>query len=110
MSRRIHYATFEQHNGNQDAVGNPTYDVAADWTGVVTDWPCSMDASSGGETTRGRKTAANAVYVLEGEYFGAASITPQHRCKLGGETYGIQRVYSRDGLNRTLVVEISVEY
>ena len=102
----IHRATFELHNGNQDEHGNPTYPVDKDWTRTVIGWPCQVLTVAGGEGPRGRQVSASTTHILKGEYHGASGVTPEMRCTVGNATFYVVKAIDREGLARTMEVEV----
>ena len=102
---RIHVATIEQHNGNQDELGHPTYTNDADWRIVVPRWPCELLTASGGERLRGRGLSASTTHVFIGEWAAVQNVTPDMRLNVGGKIYNITAVYEPDGLNREMRIE-----
>ena len=111
IGARLHLATFYQHNGNTDDLGQPTYTVDTDWLPVVINWPVEKLGVSGGETLRGRQVASETTHVLFGEAQGGLGIMPKHRCEvtdLNGswQRYQVTSVLDRDGINQELRVEI----
>lgn len=109
IGHRRHVATFSQHDGTTDDLGQPTYDTSGDWDVVVSDWFCEMVTTGGDERIRGRQTTADTRVVLFGEYYGASSVTTDMRCVLNGKTYGVAAVYDQDGEERELRVELRLE-
>lgn len=97
IGTRNHSATFERHNGESDAAGNPNY-ADQNWSPIRAGWPCEFTATSGSEDTRGRQVTAETTHVIYGEYFGATDVTPLDRCKVNGETFGIVDIDDADGL------------
>lgn len=106
---RNHRALIQEHNGNQDDNGQPTYTVEADWLLVEPQWPVEMVAASGGERLRGRQVAASVTHVLFGEYFGAKEIRPDMRCIIDSSVYGIVSVLDKDGTSMEMRVEVKRE-
>jgi hypothetical protein len=105
--RRIHQATFERHNGNQDATGAPTYNLPTDWRIVMSGWPCEVLTTTGGERMRGRQVSASTTHILVGDFFSAADkIDPECRAWINGRLYNIVAVIEPDGLNRELRIEV----
>ena len=102
----IHVATFERHNGNQDAAGQPTYSVERDWITEVPRWPCSLRAVRGGEVIRGGQVAATTTHVLFGEYYGALGVTQQMRCFVNDKLFHVVAVEDKYGLNNELRIEL----
>ena len=106
---RNYVASFQQHNGNVDDHGTPTYSIDLDWVTVVPEWPVEKVAASGGEILRGRQIAASTTHVLYGEYFSSDGITPEQRCVIDGEIYQIVSVMDLEGRNRERRVELRRE-
>lgn len=104
-----HVARFDQHNGNADDFGNPTYSVDDDWDTVIQQWPCQLTTTSGGEKVRGRQTTSETTHVLFGEFYGASTAEASFRAVIEGKTYGVVSVYDADGENRELRVELKRE-
>ena len=106
---RNHVATFQQHDASQDSHGQPSYPTGGDWDTVVTDWPCELITTSGGESLRGRQVTETTTHVFYGEYFGAEGVTADMRMIVGGDTYAINTAYDPNGDRRELRVEAKRE-
>ncbi len=106
---RKHAARVQRHNGNQ-VNGWPTYDVDADWTDVTT-WLCEQVGARGGETVRGRQTAAEVTRVLFGDYPSGRMIQPKDRILIDDETLpvGVVAALDQDGDGRELRVECKAQ-
>jgi len=109
IGKSQHRATFSQHDGTQDAHGNPTYDTSADWDAVVTDWPCQMLTKRGAERTKGIRLLETTTHVLTGEYHGAKSVTPDMKVVVNSIEYGVVYAFDPYGTSRELIVEIKRE-
>lgn len=103
---RRYSATFEQHNGNQDSSGNPTYPVAADWSPTVAGWPVEFAGTSGTETPRGGQVSAETTHLIFGEYYGGEGISPLQRCYVDGRQFGVVSVLDVDGDHMEKRVEL----
>ena len=104
--QRNYYASFQEHNGDQDTHGTPTYGDAADWITVVPQFPAELVSTTGGEVLRGRQISAITTHVLYGEYYSGEGIKPNHRCVIDGKLYEVVSVLDMDGRHRELRVEL----
>lgn len=89
IGNRNYTAEFQRHDGTVDDYGNPTYDVAGDWDAVISDWPCELITTVGGEIIRGKMTMEKSTHVLYGYYASVASVDVQCRVLIDGNYYGI---------------------
>ncbi len=103
---RNYVAHFEEHNGQQDEHGNPTYSNDRHWRRVVSGWWCDVQTTTGGETPSGRSMSTTTTHVLVGEYYGAQNVQPNHRCFINGDQYEVVSVMDRDGLRRDMQIEV----
>lgn len=115
IGNRRHVAKVTRHNGNTDSHGNPTYEISADWTILISAWPCEMLSTGGGEVIRGRQVAAETSHVLFGEYSGGRKIDPDCRVEVfdpaAGKqvVYGVVSSYDVEGDRREMRVELRRE-
>ena len=109
IGSRRYRATATQHDGTQDAAGNPTYTTAGDWDTVVTAWPCEILTTTGSEMIRGRQVTAGTTHVMFGDYHYGSTITPDMRVTVGGVVYDVVAAYDPDGDRRELRVEAKRE-
>ncbi len=104
--KRQHRVRFERHNGNVDAMGNPTYSVADDWNLLPQIWPCELLTASAGEVLRGRQVTAETSNVLIGEFFGAQGIEATDRVILSdGQRMAINGIMDQDGKQNEARIE-----
>ena len=109
IGSRNHVALFEQHNGNLDEAGQPTYETEADWIPIGFRWPCEMVATSGGEVVRGRQVTDRTTYVLFGEYFGSENVDATCRVSVGGQVLYVAAVYDQTGWQMERRIELKQE-
>lgn len=100
-------AEFKQHNGNVDDYGQPTYDVEADWTSLIDDWPCELITTVGGEVIRGKMVTEKSTHVLYGDLTAVQSVDAQCSVYIDGDRYGIEAgPIDPDGRNMVARIEV----
>lgn len=110
-----HRCTFEQHDGTLDGAGQPTYTTAGDWDPIISDWPCKLQSTAGGERIRGRQVTAETTHVLFGHFSFAQTATADMRAVVTSSTTGVATTYQvvsvldMDGEGRELRVELRRE-
>lgn len=102
---RRHRLTAKQHDGTKGTHGTPTYTTEGDWGTVVLNWPVELLTVSGGETLRGRQTAAETTHVFFGEYHAGKLIASDMKVEVGGVTYAVVTAYDPAGDSREMRVE-----
>lgn len=104
--KRRYFADIEKHNGTVDIHGQPSTASTA-WTKVVSGWPCEVLTVSANEDSTGGGTIMG--YRIHGAYITSATIAPNMRMIIDGNTYEVVAAYDPDGRRRDLQVDAKRE-
>ena len=107
IGHRNYLATIQNPPTTQDEYGQISYSSGS-WTTAVTDWPCELIDTSGGEIIDGMMTKSSTEKVAVGDkpQIDAATVTSSSRCIIDGKTYGITAVRDVSGDNFTVRLEL----
>jgi len=107
VGHRNYIALIENPPATQDEYGQISYGSGS-WTTAVSEWPCELIDSSGGEIIDGMmtKTTTEKVAIGDKPQIDAATVTAQSRCIINGQTYGITAVRDVSGDNFTVRLEL----
>lgn len=107
VGHRNYLATIENPPATLDEYGQVSYSSGT-WTATVTDWPCEVIDTSGGEIIDGMMTKSTTEKVAIGDkpQIDAGSVTSESRCTIDGKTYGIMAVRDVSGDNFTVRLEL----
>ena len=85
IGHRNYLATIQNPPTTQDEYGQISYSSGS-WTTAVTDWPCELIDTSGGEIIDGMMTKSSTEKVAVGDkpQIDAATVTAQSRCIIDG--------------------------
>lgn len=110
---RRYSATFWNHNGATDSMGQKDYQSESNWVQLDAGgyWPCEFITTVGNEVVRGRMTQEKTTHVLYGEFSGVPDgVTTKSKVKIDGQDYGITCILDADGLRMEKRIELRGEF